>query len=165
MARREGFAVEREHGCPDDGVTMWAARRIRILPSLDEHQAVWALAHQLGHVLLHNPISYPPGTTTSGCTGIPRTEADSVAYIICARYGIPTTHQFPSPPDWAGRDPRAQPDAAILAVGERVTAAAARITRHLDLTAARPAGRLPADRQHRAHARQAARKPPGTPAS
>ena len=134
LARREGFAVEREHGCPDDGATMWAARRIRILPGPDEQRAVWALAHQLGHVLLHEPISCLPGTTTSGCTGIPRTEADSVACITCTRYGIPTAHQFPCPPDWAGRDPRAQPAAAILAVGERVTAAATRITRHLDRT-------------------------------
>ena len=32
LARREGFAVEREPGCPDDGTTLWAARRIRVLP-------------------------------------------------------------------------------------------------------------------------------------
>jgi hypothetical protein len=34
LARREGFAVEREPGCPDDGTTLWTARRIRVLPSL-----------------------------------------------------------------------------------------------------------------------------------
>jgi len=102
LARREGFAVEREYGCPDDGATMWAARRIRIPPGPDEQRAVWALAHQLGHVLLHEPVIGSPGTTTSGCTGIPKIEADSVAYIICTRCGIPTSHQFPSPPDWAG---------------------------------------------------------------
>ena len=89
----------------------------------------------------------------SGCTGIPRTEADSVAYIVCARYGIPTTHQFPSPPDWAGRDPRAQPAAAILTVGERVTAAATRITRHLDLTLAGQQAVLPAANVERTLAR------------
>ena len=79
MARREGFAVEREYGCPDNGVTMWAVRRIRVLPGLDDQQAAWALAHQLGHVLLHEPVDSLPGTTTSGCTGVRKAEADSVA--------------------------------------------------------------------------------------
>ncbi|HEV3294543.1 MAG TPA: hypothetical protein VG123_36640, partial [Streptosporangiaceae bacterium] len=132
MARREGFAVEREHGCPDDGVTMWTVRRIRVLPSLDGQRAAWALAHQLGHVLLREPADCPPGTTTSGCTGVRKAEADSVAFIICTRYGITTAHRFPSPATWAGGDPRAQPTAAILTAGERVTAAASRITHHLD---------------------------------
>ena len=69
------------------------------------------------------------------------------------RYGIPTTHQFPSPPDWAGRDPRAQPAAAILTVGERVTAAATRITRHLDLTLPGQQAVLPAANVERTLAR------------
>ena len=109
MARREGFAVEREDGCPDDGATFWAARRIRVLPGLPASQAAWALAHQLGHVLLHNTITYPPGSTTSGCQGVRRAEADSVAFIVTVRYGIPAGHVFSSPQTWAGRDPRAQP--------------------------------------------------------
>ena len=88
LARREGFAVEREDGSPGDGTTFWAARRIRILPGLSSGQAAWALAHQLGHVLLHNTIAYPPGATTSGCHGIRKAEADSVAFIICARHGV-----------------------------------------------------------------------------
>jgi DNA primase len=45
LARREGFAVEREAGCPDDGTTLWAARRIRVPPGLVGSQAIWALAH------------------------------------------------------------------------------------------------------------------------
>jgi DNA primase len=132
MARREGFAVEREDGCPVDGVTFWAARRIRVLPDLPVGQAAWALAHQLGHVLVHNTITYPPGSTTAGCQGVRRAEADSVAFIIAVRYGIPAGAVFSSPQTWAGRDPRAQPAAAILAAGERITTAAAKITRLVD---------------------------------
>ena len=132
LARREGFAVEREDGSPGDGTTFWAARRIRVLPGLSSGQAAWALAHQLGHVLLHNTITYPPGTTTSGCHGIGKAEADSVAFIICARYGVRGGHAFSSPQTWAGSDPRAQPAAAILTAGERVTTAAAKISRLLD---------------------------------
>ena len=55
-----------------------------------------------------------------------------MAFIVCARYSTGVTHSFSHPVTWAGTDPRAQPAAAILAAGERITAAAARITRHLD---------------------------------
>jgi len=132
LARREGFGIEREHGAPADGVTFWAARRIRVLPDLSGRRAVWALAHQLGHVLLHNTPSYPPGTTTSGCAGVRKAEADSVAFIVCARHGIAAGNDLSYPASWAGTDPRAQPGATILAAGQRITTAAARITRHTD---------------------------------
>jgi DNA primase len=133
LARREGFAVENEQGAPADGVTFWTPRRIRILPDLDSGQAAWALAHQLGHVLAHRTTPYPPGATTSGdaCTGTRRAEADAIAFIIFARYGIAAPHPPGSPADWAGTDPRAQPALAVLAVGERVIAASAQITGHL----------------------------------
>jgi DNA primase len=145
LARREGFAVEREDGSPDDGTTFWAARRIRIPPGLSSGQATWALAHQLGHVLVHKTITHPPGATTSGCHGVREAEADSVAFIICTRYGVQVEHAFSSPQTWAGSDLRAQPAAAILTAGERITTAAAKISRLLDhhlagnLLAARPA--------------------------
>ena len=132
LARREGFAVDRETGCPDDGTTLWAARRIRVLPSLTGHQAIWALAHQLGHVLMHDTTALVPGITTTGCQGVRKAEADSVVFITCVRHGIPVEHAFSSPQTWAGTDPRAQPGAAILAAGERITTAADRISRHLD---------------------------------
>jgi DNA primase len=132
LARREGFAVEREPGCPADGTTFWAARRIRILPGPDDGPAIWALTHQLGHILLHYTTAIPPGTTTSGCQGIRKAEADSVAYITCTRLGIQTGHAFDSPQTWAGTDPRAQPAAAIMAAGERIITAAGKISRHLD---------------------------------
>jgi hypothetical protein len=132
LARREGFAVEREHHCPDDGVTLWAPRHIRVRLGLGGQAAAWALAHQLGHVLLHNVAGHPPAATTSGCAGVRRAEADSVAFIVCARYGITGGRPLSYPAAWAGTDPRAQPGAIILAAGERVTTAAAHITRHLD---------------------------------
>lgn len=133
LARREGFTVERESGAPADGTTFWAARRIRLLPGLTGEQDIWALAHQLGHVLLHSaPGGHLPGTTASGCTGLRKTEADSVAYITCARHGVTASGELASPASWAGRDPRAQPAATILATGHRITTSAARIIRHTD---------------------------------
>jgi DNA primase len=132
LARREGFAVEQEDGSPSDGTTFWAARRIRIPSGLPSGQAAWALAHQLGHVLLHDTSAHPPGTTTSGCHGIRKAEADSVAFIACARHGVRVEHAFSSPQMWAGSDPRAQPAAAILTAGERIITAAAKVSRLLD---------------------------------
>jgi DNA primase len=132
LARREGFAVERERGCPADGTTLWTARRIRVFTDLTNEQAIWALTHQLGHVLLHNTVAYPPGATTTGCEGVRKAEADSVAFVICLRYGVEVEHTFFSPRMWAGTDPRVQPAATILAVGERITGAATRIGRLLD---------------------------------
>jgi len=73
-----------------------------------------------------------PGVTTAGCQGVRKAEADSVAFVICARHGVQIEHGFSSPQTWAGSDPRAQPGAAILAAGERITTAAANISRHLD---------------------------------
>lgn len=133
LARREGFTVERENGAPADGTTFWAARRIRLLPGLTGEQDIWALAHQLGHVLLHGaPGGHPPGTTTSGCTGLRKAEADSVAYITCARHGVIASGELAYPASWAGTDSRAQPAATILAAGHRITTVAADINRHTD---------------------------------
>jgi DNA primase len=133
LARRQGFAVEQEHGAPADGTVFWTARRIRVLPTLSSQEAVWALAHQLSHVLLHDqPGGHPPGTTTTGCTGLRKAEADSVAYVTCARYGITPVGELAYPEGWAGRDPRAQPTAAVLSAGHRITTAAGGIIRHTD---------------------------------
>ena len=131
LARRLGYAVEAEHG-PADGAVFWAARRIRIPPQISDEQAVWALAHQLGHVLIHHDPGYPPppGTTTAGCAGLRKAEADSVAWITCARHGITPAGGLPFPASWAGTDPRAQPAATILAAGHRITTAATRLTSH-----------------------------------
>ena len=132
LARREGFAVEREPGCPDDGTTLWTARRIRVPPGLSGSQAIWALAHQLGHILLHDTTAAQPGAITAGCQGVRKAEADSVGFVICARHGVQIEHGFSSPQTWAGSDPRAQPGAAILAAGERITTATAKISHYLD---------------------------------
>ena len=61
-----------------------------------------------------------------------RPKQNSVAFITCARHGVRIEHTLSSPQTWAGSDPRAQPGAAILAAGERITAAAAKISRYLD---------------------------------
>ena len=53
----------------------------------------------------------------------------SVAWITCARHGI-IPGGLPYPANWAGTDSRAQPAAAILAAGHRITTAGTLITGH-----------------------------------
>jgi DNA primase len=168
LARRQGFAVEQEHGAPADGTVFWTARRIRVLPALSAQEAVWALAHQLGHVLLHDqPGGHAPGTTTTGCIGLRKAEADSVAYVTCARYGVTAAGQLAYPESWAGRDPRAQPAAAVLSAGHRITTAAAGVIRHTDriLRGDDPAPAVPALAPRSTTAARPRPAPPAAPAA
>jgi DNA primase len=119
-------------------------------------------------VLADGASPHQPGETTSGaaCSGVRKAEADAVAFIIFARYSIPAPRLPASPATWAGTDPRAQPAAVILAVGERITAAAARIASHLDTNLPGHARRAPVAAQPAPPPREAAtpRRPPASPA-
>jgi hypothetical protein len=144
LARRAGFAVEREHCGHGDGVTLWHRRIIRVRPGLDAAAAVSALAHELGHVRLHRPVTCPPGSSTAGCSGVQHVEAASVAFVVCASLGLDAGgFAFPHVASWAGSDERARPAGAIRAATGRIVTAASLIARHLSqelpAEAARPA--------------------------
>jgi DNA primase len=133
LARRRGFAVERGDCGDSEGFTSWPGRRIRVRADITPGQAVTALAHQLGHVLLHDQAARLDPAGTIPCGGLRKVEADSVAYLTAARLGINTAAlTFPYVSSWAGTDPRARPTATIQAVTSRVLAAAATLTAHLD---------------------------------
>ena len=133
LARRHGFAVEREDCGDSDGLTSWPGRRIRVRADITPGQAVTALAHQLGHVLLHEQSARLGPAGTIPCGGLRKVEADSVAYLTAARLGIDTAAiTFPYVSSWAGTDSRARPTATIRAVTSRVLAAAGTVTAHLD---------------------------------
>ena len=134
LARREGFAAEREYCSGADSLTSWTSRRIRIRPDLSNAAAAWALIHELGHVLMHDTTAHPPRATTAECRGVQKVEADSVACIIAGRLGFDTAgHPWPYVASWAGSDSRARPEAAIQAAGERIATAAATVAAHLDV--------------------------------
>jgi len=133
LARREGFSIERANCADGDGFTTWRNRRIRIKPSAPPAQAVTALAHQLGHVLLHSQTAKLEPSGTVPCTGIRKVEADSVAYLTAACLGLDTTTiTFPHASSWAGADPRARPVTTIKAVTARILTATATVTTILD---------------------------------
>lgn len=125
-AMRSSMSRARQRTASPGGPPAASASR----PGLNAPQARWALTHQLGHVLLHGPGSYPTGETASGdyCLGVVKAEADAVSYIVGARQDAGPTGSLASPQAWAGTDPRAQPGAIILTAGQRIAAAAAQIT-------------------------------------
>jgi len=134
LARREGFAVERAPCDPAGSLTSWSTRRILVRSGLTGPDAAWALMHELGHVLVHGVLVHTPATSTAGCRGIQKMEADSIAFTMSARLDMDTSAWlFPSVASWAGSDPRAPREQTILSTGERVTAAATTIAAHLDL--------------------------------
>jgi DNA primase len=133
VAQREGFTVERSNCADAEGFTTFRNRRIHIRPNATPVQAVTALAHQLGHVLLHAQIARLEPSGTVPCTGIRKVEADSVAYLAAAHAGIDTTGiTFPHVSSWAGTDARARPTTTIQAVTSRIADAAAVITACLE---------------------------------
>lgn len=133
LARREGFAVGRFDGDPVTGQTSWSPRRIRIPSGLGAPLDAWALIHELGHVLAHGSLAAVPGATTARCSGVRKVDADSIAFIVMARLGLDMPPCiWPSIASWAGSDPRAHPDKAVHAAGERITRAAGTISAHLD---------------------------------
>jgi DNA primase len=141
LARRAGFTVERGNCAAADGFTTWTSRHIRIRPDAPPGHAVAALAHQLGHVLLHGDIARLDPSGTVPCQGTRKVEADSVACLVTAHLGIGApAATFPNVSSWAGTDPRARPAATIQAVTSRILAATTTITAHLDAALA-PAGK------------------------
>jgi DNA primase len=133
LAHREGFTVEHANCADADGFTTWRNHKIQISPDIAPGQDVVALAHQLGHVLLHGQTARLESSATVPCTGLRKVEADSVAYLAATSIGIDTTAiTFPHVTSWAGTDPRARPAAAVQAVTSRILTATAAITARFD---------------------------------
>ncbi|MCU1622065.1 MAG: ImmA/IrrE family metallo-endopeptidase [Frankiales bacterium] len=73
-------------GVPN-GVTMYFARTVLVRPDLSDAQTAKTLAHELGHVLLHEPTIRPADLTRAAA----EVEAESVAYVVAAAHGLDTS--------------------------------------------------------------------------
>lgn len=163
LARRHGFTVGRTSGEAGESATDWASRRIIAGPAADHAAASLVLLHELGHVLLHGTTGHPQDASTAGCRGIHKLEADSVAFVVAARLGMDTgLYSWPFISSWAGTDPRARPEATVLATATRVAAAARTIIDHLDVALFGQAPDRPGQRSPRANIN--VRAEPGTSA-
>ena len=119
----EGYTLERGDCGGANGLTRFDARVVRIRDDVDDAQACKSLAHELGHILLHDGTEY-----ATGCRGRAEVEAESVAYLVCAAAGLNAdSYAFAYVAGWSGGDTN-----AVHAAAERVLGCAHQIVRRLE---------------------------------
>lgn len=127
-----GFTVERGDCRGANGYTMFEQRLVRVRDDVSTLQAVKTLAHELGHVLMHDPAD--TGAQPRECRGIVEVEAESVAFMVLASQQLDTAeYTFPYLAHWAssvaGQDELV---AAVRDTGNRVIAASRAIISRLE---------------------------------
>lgn len=153
-----GFTVGRGDCGPGvNGLTHYGRRTVTVRADVDDGQAVKTLAHELAHVLLHDPAGpappaapslpatgglAPAGLTSAGqCRGRVEVEAESVAYLVAASRGLDTgSYTFAYVAGWASSVDSAAavtPETVVHQTATRVLSAARTVLAGLD-TAADP---------------------------
>jgi DNA primase len=137
-----GFTLQRGPclGGFANGLTNYLTRTVTVRADVDDAQAVKTLAHELAHVLLHDPTAAVAGHPTAAgaavdsaghCRGRVEVEAESVAYLVTASHGLDSgAYTFPYVAGWAGSVDAVTPETVVRATGQRVLTAA-----HVILTA------------------------------
>ena len=125
-----GFSLERKDCSPANGRTDFVARAVTVRPDCSPAQAAKTLAHELGHVLLHDEDKFV-GFGGFSCRGLAEVEAESVAYLVCESAGLSTgEYSFPYVARWANGDVT-----LVRSAAERALGAARTITTSLGLVA------------------------------
>lgn len=115
------------HGA--NGMTDWSARTVAVRENMDPAAQVKTLAHELGHVLLHDPDS----EDARHHRGIGEVEAEAVALMVGAAHGMDTSgYTIPYVSTWAARVDGKEPVEVVKATGERVRKTALAILDQLD---------------------------------
>jgi len=118
-----GFTLERGDCGPANGWTDYTTRTVRVRGDVDAAQAVKTLAHEAGHVLLHDPTGLGE-STTAHCRGVKEVEAESVAYLVTASHGLSTDdYTFAYVTGWAGSVDGTEPETVVRDTGQRVLTA------------------------------------------
>ncbi len=175
QCRAAGFTVDRLpiHGdAGPNGYTAYTTHAVVVRSDVDDAQAVKTLAHELGHVLMHDPSQFTDGHT-GRCRGVREVEAESVAYLVAADHGLETAeYTFAYVAGWAAHT--GDVNATITESGTRVLSTAHRVldtshTHGMDTTdsdaatldaGAQLAGRAVAGAQRTAALRTTATAPP-----
>jgi len=117
-----GFTVERGHCGGANGRTEYTSRTVTVRADVDEAQACKTLAHELGHVLLHEQ------ELAAGCRGRLEVEAESIAYVVAQACGLSTSeYSLPYVAQWANGDLK-----LVKATAERVIRTAHQILCAID---------------------------------
>lgn len=113
-----GFSLERGDCHGANGYTNHTTRTVRVRDDVDDAQAVKTLAHELGHVLLHDNTD-----RTSDDRPRMEIEAESVAYLVCHQLGIASDdYSFAYLARWSNGDTN-----LIRTTAERAITCASRI--------------------------------------
>jgi antirestriction protein ArdC len=135
IAQEHGYTVSRGDCGGANGTTDYTTRTITVRADVDDAQAVKTMIHELGHVKLHTPEDFGWGTTAF-CRGQREVEAESVAYLVAAHYGLDTaSYSFAYVTGWAQRaatTERKSPEDIVRAAGQRIITAAFAITEAAD---------------------------------
>lgn len=100
-----------------NGVTNYVTHVVTVRADMDDAAMVKTLAHELGHVLMHEP----DGDGRSVHRGIGEVEAESVALMIGASFGMNTDgYSIPYVASWSSTVAGIEPVDVVRATGERV---------------------------------------------
>ncbi|WP_051854039.1 ArdC-like ssDNA-binding domain-containing protein [Streptomyces sp. NRRL S-146] len=124
-----GYMVERGDTAPADGYADPATRTVRIGLGFPEAHAAAVLAHEAGHVQLDHTADMAEYRQHRGRM---ETEAESVAFIVCAVAGLDSSVSSLSYiAGWAGKTPEKVQE-TMVEVGQRVVEAARAILAFTD---------------------------------
>jgi hypothetical protein len=120
-----------------NGLTDFVSREVSMRMDMDDAAQAKTLAHELGHVLLHEPKSINiSGAIAADAVlhrGIAEVEAESVALMIGAAHGLDTTsYTVPYVSTWASSVPGKTPVEVVQSTAERVRATAVTILDKLE---------------------------------
>ncbi len=115
-----GYTLSRVDAAAIDGVnglTDVRNKSVRVRADLDDAAAVKTLAHELAHVVMH---ARPDGTSDVVHRGIAEVEAESVALMIGASFGMDTAdYSVPYVSTWSSTVTDVDPLEVVRATGER----------------------------------------------
>ncbi len=112
-----------------NGMTDYEERTVAVRENMDPAAQVKTLAHELAHVLMHDPDD----EEARQHRGIREVEAESVALMIGAAHGMDTTgYTIPYVSTWAARVDGQEPVQVVQSTGERVRKTALAILDQLD---------------------------------
>jgi antirestriction protein ArdC len=112
-----------------NGLTDFLTREVSVRMDMDDAAQTKTLAHELGHVLLHEPTQHDFSTAIAADAalhrGIAEVEAESVALMVGAAHGLDTSsYTVPYVSTWASLVPGKSPVEVVQATAGRVRSTA-----------------------------------------